>query len=112
MNPLERILRFAQSTGDKVIVTDPQGRDPMVVMPFGMYEHLISTGRKAVGIGVVTADHPLSAPFHSSKLSVEEVPPLPDDLDLQPSVSEPTPVGKGEEPSPGEEEAFYLEPVE
>ncbi len=102
MNQLERVLRFAQSTGDKVIVTDPQGKDPMVVMPFGMYEHLIQTGRGELK----------NWRIKNREEQVEERLPMPDDLDLQPSVSEPNPVQKGEEPPLGEEEQFYLEPVE
>ncbi|HBU27889.1 TPA: hypothetical protein DEB00_02110 [Candidatus Uhrbacteria bacterium] len=40
-NQLNKILAFAQKTGDKVIVTDAEGREPMVIMPFDLYQHLI-----------------------------------------------------------------------
>lgn len=37
----KKILRFAQSTGDKLIVTDSEGNEPMVVMPMQVYAELV-----------------------------------------------------------------------
>ena len=36
-----RIMRFAQRTGDRLIVTDPEGKEPVVVMPLDAYEMLV-----------------------------------------------------------------------
>lgn len=112
---LQHILRFAQKTNDKVIVTDPEGKEPMVVMPFAMYEHLIQVGRNTSGIqesaqNSSVSPEPLddlavepSAPVQAAPVAppeaVETV-PLPD----QESAPDP------ESELPGEEE-FYLEPV-
>ena len=121
-NQLRRILQFAQTTGDKVIITDASGREPMVVMPFDMYEHLISVGRKNTDISgeIDSLEGIDDAPF---------VPPVPmhDDLALEvgpkPVEKVKEPVAKKEEKAPtlakkeededvpGEEQ-YYLEPVE
>lgn len=36
-----RLVRFAQRTGDRLIVTDPEGREPIVIMSFDEYEALL-----------------------------------------------------------------------
>ena len=109
-NQLARILRFAQATQDKVIVTDTEGREPMVVMPFDMYEHLIDVGRAAAGFDTdgqkapEPADLALSTPtppLSSPPLGGGENTPETD-----------TPVPQKPEGFLGEEEQFYLEPVE
>ncbi|MBI2477025.1 hypothetical protein HYV72_02515 [Candidatus Uhrbacteria bacterium] len=42
MHPnFEKILRFAQATGDKLVVTDVEGREPIVVMSLATYAELV-----------------------------------------------------------------------
>lgn len=131
---LHKILAFAQKTGDKVIVTDPEGKEPMVVMPFNMYEHLIETGKKAAGMGdfPVVADGEIDA---LTGLPDELFAPDTaghDDLALEPTKKAPKPapepvvtpikaknaqteltLAKNESGDDlPEEEQFYLEPVE
>lgn len=36
-----RIMRFAQRTGDRLIVTDPEGKEPVVIMALDEYEALV-----------------------------------------------------------------------
>lgn len=37
----ERIMRFAARTGDRLIVTDPAGTEPLVIMSLDEYEALV-----------------------------------------------------------------------
>ncbi len=37
----ERIMRFAARTGDRLIVTDPAGNEPLVIMSLDEYEALV-----------------------------------------------------------------------
>lgn len=37
----ERIMRFAAKTGDRLIVTDPAGTEPLVIMSLDEYEALV-----------------------------------------------------------------------
>lgn len=37
----ERIMRFAARTGDRLIVTDPAGKEPLVIMSLDEYEALV-----------------------------------------------------------------------
>lgn len=38
-----RLLRLSQKTGDRLIVTDPEGRDTVVILPLDEYEALIES---------------------------------------------------------------------
>jgi hypothetical protein len=126
---LSRIIKFAQSTGDKLIITDPEGKEPVVIMPFEMYEHLINTGRKESNIS-----EKRTKPATEASVPELDLPDF-DDLALESSVEEPeiepievtapptpkkTPIPKAKSPTlvkkeddeePPEEEQFYLEPV-
>ncbi len=131
---LSKIIEFAQSTGDKLIVTDKEGNDPVVIMPFEMYQHLLGLGNKV--------------DYNDPNFDQKEEVFLPedeyfDDLAMETDASEPVRVAKkpekvqkppfrqaqapkraeSEEKSPKlaerstdeedpEEEQFYLEPVE
>jgi len=37
----ERLLKLAQRTGDRLIVTDPSGKEPVVILPLAEYEGLL-----------------------------------------------------------------------
>jgi hypothetical protein len=42
MHPnFEKILKFTQSTGDKLVITDVEGNEPIVVMPLASYAELV-----------------------------------------------------------------------
>jgi hypothetical protein len=40
----ERLLKLAQKTGDRLIVTDPSGQEPVVILPLSEYEGLLDHG--------------------------------------------------------------------
>lgn len=42
---LDRLLRFAQRTGDRLIITDSEGKQPVVILSLDEYEALLD-GRK------------------------------------------------------------------
>jgi hypothetical protein len=37
----ERLLKLSQKTGDRLIVTDPSGKEPVVILPLSEYEGLL-----------------------------------------------------------------------
>ncbi len=131
---LHKILAFAQKTGDKVIVTDVEGKEPMVVMPFNMYEHLIETGKKASGLGdfPVVADDEIDAltglpdevfapdasghddlALEVPKKSKKQAPePVVTPIKAKNAQTELTLAKSDNGEDLPEEEQFYLEPVE
>lgn len=87
----QRILELARRQGAPLIVTDPAGRESMVVLPFDAYEALVE--------GV-------EAPVRSS---ASVPPPVPEpELVVSPS-SESEPVAEAEMSL---EERFSIEPIE
>lgn len=38
----QKLLRFARRTGDRLIVTDERGGEPLVILPFEQYEALVN----------------------------------------------------------------------
>lgn len=93
---LHKILAFAQKTGDKVIVTDPEGKEPLVVMPFNMYEHLIEIGKKSSGLGAfpVVAEDEIDALAGAPDELFAPTAPDVDDLALEVPKTAPKPVPK------------------
>lgn len=112
----ERLLRFARRTGDRLIVTDPAGEEPVVVMSFEQYESLL---QNALGPSKGFAlprhdDDEADVPDFIPALEVmEEVPTV----ELPPERPEPQRRGTPptaripEKPQESGEEQFYLEPL-
>ncbi len=108
-----RLLRFAKRTGDRLIVTDEKGGDPMVIMPLSQYESLIS--------GLLGPDEEYGeVPVHSDEEEIAEVEIDPEFLNPPLEVVEdrakPALSAPGEKPreipkNAGGEEQFYLEPL-
>ncbi len=137
-NQFKKILRFAQSTGDKLIVTDPEGNEPMVVMPMQVYAELVGfAGLKrsikedvAANIGEeVDALANLPDEFFAPNEPLQDELALdanigqestksdrfkvPEDTAPEPEVVNTPTLAKNEEVESGaDEEQFYLEPVE
>lgn len=113
-----RLLRFAKRTGDRLIVTDEKGGDPMVIMPLEQYESLIT------GLLGPDEDDDYELPMHGKdEEELEEVeidpeflnPPLeivedrPRPAVVAPQMVPRQPVTPAKEQ--GGEERFYLEPL-
>lgn len=128
-NNLSRIIKFAQSTGDKLIVTDVDGSEPFVIMPFEMYEHLVGVGKKGEVVSATTDSSVASEPIMVNNdkdfddLAIETSYPEPVRVPEPGSESQitekqdvpvpesPTLAIKQDIEEPPEEEQFYLEPV-
>ena len=41
MNKIDKILKLAEKTGDKIIMTNPDGSESFVIMPFNDYEKIV-----------------------------------------------------------------------
>ena len=111
---LLRLIRLARKTGDTLIVTDPSGAEPIVVMGVSRYEALLEDGldtgledlpeelfsREEPALEVLGSEEEISY-SEPTQVSVPEVPEMPEET----PVSEP-------ESSSTDEERFYLEPIE
>ena len=99
---LERLLRLAQRTGDRLIITDAQGKRPVVILGLDEYETLLDGAR---------------LPSSDSRPPVIEEEEEVDLAKIEEAVAAvnkefaPTSKAKGEKTDEGGEEQFYLEPV-
>lgn len=113
---LDRLLRFAQRTGDRLIITDSEGKQPVVILSLDEYEALLGGERKLAkedGVG----DRSTTRPYEKSEEEEEAV----DMAEIEAAVEavnreyteEPKVVPitrKPQAPEPAEEQ-FYMEPV-
>ena len=90
------ILSLAKKTGDAVIVTDSEGQEPVVILPFERYRKYIN-GKALENTTIET----MVTPVAQAKIVAESVVVLPKE---NPEKSPELP--------PIAEEQFYLEPVE
>lgn len=130
---MRRLLDLVEKTGDKVIVTDPTGEHPYVLMSLGQYE-LLMLGKEAS----IRTPEPASVPSEAQKMPAKREIPLWKIPAPAPTVSpaverppaKPAPlrsVLKTPPPKPAQafaavmeeaglapegEEQFYLEPLE
>lgn len=132
----KRILALARRTGDRLIVTDPDGLEAFALLSLDQYEELLGGPKDEPGLPPPPPDLPPPAPaivdvptleFHDPEppVDVPEPPsipitPVPPPVSVpvleaqpveKPPVSQALPSISGEEEDFGEEQ-FYLEPVE
>lgn len=115
---LDRLLRFAQRTGDRLIVTDAEGKQPVVILSLDEYEALldgrpvsresrstVSEASPSVGTGRQTVAEEEAVDLASIEAAVEAV--------NREAAEEPKVVPIARKPQlsePGEEQ-FYMEPL-
>lgn len=101
----ERLLRFARRTGDRLIVTDPAGEEPIVVMSLEQYENLLTS---AYG-----PSKSFSMPMEEEEADVPDFIPALEVLERieRPPVREAPTMKVPEKPQEAGEEQFYLEPL-
>ena len=101
---LDRLLRFAQRTGDRLIITDSEGKQPVVILSLDEYEALLD-GKKGTSTVARRAEEEESVDLSKIEAAVEAT--------NREAVEEPTvtPITrKAQQNEPGEEQ-FYMEPV-
>ncbi len=128
----KRILALARRTGDRLIVTDPDGVEAFALLSLDQYEELLGGPKDEPPLPPPPPDLPPISPAAADVPTLEfhDPDPLPDVSTPPPRVQEgpvggvfeekPTekpPVSQGLPPISGEEddfgeEQFYLEPVE
>lgn len=134
---LKRLLSLIEKTGDRLVVTDPAGEHPYVMMGLDHYEKLVIGEWKPETVKHDPAPPqtlPISTGFPDNKPPKREIPlwkapsmappgprlaqnrPMTPD---KPATAPPTPPPKKSVPAPQEaaldpegEEQFYLEPLE
>ncbi len=132
----KRILALARRTGDRLIVTDPDGLEAFALLSLDQYEELLGGPKDEPPLPPPPPDLPPPIPaaqdiptvaFHDPEPPLEpqesapfppppvsapvSVPVLEEKQPEKPPVSQALPPISGEEDDFGEEQ-FYLEPVE
>lgn len=132
----KRILALARRTGDRLIVTDPDGQEAFALLSLDQYEELLGGPKDEPGLPPPPPDLPPPVPvavdvptleFHESELPLDasepiltpapqatspvSVPVSEEKPTEKPPISQVLPPISGEEEDFGEEQ-FYLEPVE
>jgi hypothetical protein len=101
---LQRVFESARKMGVPVIVTDPAGRDPMVVLPLEQFEALAGS-----------VNEPVSAPVKEvAKMEAPKVSSFDSEIALKEKQLEDYLLNKAKK-STDElpiEERFYIEPLE
>ncbi len=123
-NQFKRILDLVRRTGDRMVVTDPEGEQAVVIMDFDEYEAII----EALG----TAEFDYFDDDLALEQTTQPVPPTPEPPVQTPNYEPESPSyspnltdeafpnenlanlseESTEENDDGEDEQFYLEPVE
>jgi PHD/YefM family antitoxin component YafN of YafNO toxin-antitoxin module len=103
---LDRLLRFAQRTGDRLIITDSEGKQPVVILSLDEYEALLERRAPAAAPAVseVRSDEEL-VDLSSIEAAVEAV---NREFTEEPKV---IPLARKAPASEPSEEQFYMEPV-
>jgi PHD/YefM family antitoxin component YafN of YafNO toxin-antitoxin module len=101
---LDRLLRFAQRTGDRLIITDSEGKQPVVILSLDEYEALLD-GKKLPSARAQQAEEEESVDLTSIEAAVEAV---NREATEEPTV---TPITRKTQQSEPGEEQFYMEPV-
>lgn len=99
---LQRVFESARKMGVPVIVTDPSGRDPMVVLPLEQFEALNQTDEmpKVRPSAPVPAAEPVRIAEKPRNIQKMQEMPLPSEMSFS----------QGPGPEISLEERFYLEP--
>ncbi len=105
---LDRLLRFAQRTGDRLIITDSEGKQPVVILSLDEYEALLD-GRKATPI---VARQPVSEVEEEETVDLAGIEAAVEAVNRE-AVEEPKviPITRKSQPSEPGEEQFYMEPL-
>jgi len=112
-NQFKRILDLVRRTGDRMVVTDPEGKEPVVIMDFDEYEAMI----EALG----TAEFDYFDDDLAFEPTVEPAPPSPEPPNFTPELADEAFPSDNlaeiseesvENEDEGEDEQFYLEPIE
>ena len=122
---LHRLLQLAKKTGDTLIVTDPDGHEPVVIMDVAKYEALLDLGTLAQDSEETYEDMPFEDLYGEEELDddlflpeIEQALPVDaNDLFVPEEVTREASVIDEGEPDPDNEdedgeERFYLEPIE
>ena len=118
---LDRLLRFAQRTGDRLIITDSEGKQPVVILSLDEYEALLDGRPSSARVNsaqVETASHqPTVHPALAPDMEEEQVDLAGIEAAVEAvnreSVEEPKmiPITRKTQASDPGEEQFYMEPL-
>ncbi|HRH31897.1 MAG TPA: hypothetical protein PLK06_01090 [bacterium] len=117
---LDRLLRFAQRTGDRLIITDSEGKRPVVILSLDEYEALLD-GR--ANLSTKTGDEsaarqyakPQVRPYEETEEESVDLAGIEAAVEAvnREAMPEPKviPITRKPQPSEPAEEQFYMEPV-
>lgn len=109
---LDRLLRFAQRTGDRLIITDSEGKQPVVILSLDEYEALLD-GKEAVS--AKAGDDSLTRQYEETEEESVDLAGIEAAVEAVNREAMPEPkvvpiTRKSPAPEPAEEQ-FYMEPV-
>lgn len=126
---LDRLLRFAQRTGDRLIITDSEGKQPVVILSLDEYEALLDgrkqTPARAESLRPMTAveeEHvdmaEIEAAVEAANREFTEEPKIvpvkaveEEAAHERPQAEQRRPMARRPAPSEPTEEQFYMEPL-
>jgi PHD/YefM family antitoxin component YafN of YafNO toxin-antitoxin module len=105
---LDRLLRFAQRTGDRLIITDSEGKQPVVILSLDEYEALLDGGKTAPP----AARQPISETEEDETVDLAGIEAAVEAVNRE-ATPEPkvVPITRKSQPSEPGEEQFYMEPL-
>lgn len=117
-NDLQRLIRLSKKTGDTLIIGDSQGGESVVILPVDRYEALIDAWAGEAGLPqeelepvMDVYDEPIEPEADIPELPLEEIRKMAE-KEVDHRVAEVVQEPISEAQDDGEEERFYLEPIE
>ncbi len=111
---LDRLLRFAQRTGDRLIITDSEGKQPVVILSLDEYEALLD-GKKKVALSASVEDGSPTHPYAEGEEEQVDMAGIEAAVEAvnREAAEEPKviPITRKSQPSEPGEEQFYMEPL-
>lgn len=108
---LDRLLRFAQRTGDRLIVTDSDGKQPVVILSLDEYEALLD-GKTASSEArrPTSSERPL-APAEEENVDLSHIEAAVEAVNREAEEPKVIPITRKTPPVEASEEQFYMEPL-
>lgn len=110
---LQRIFESARKLGVPVVITDPAGRDPLVVLPLEQFEALSESGQGESSVAASSKPSPVKEKERIESLLADRAAEIAQQR-LEEAVGGVQAAAKipGENPEISLDERFYLEPVD
>ena len=109
---LDRLLRFAQRTGDRLIITDSEGKQPVVILSLDEYEALLDGKVTSSPARIPHPEPRMSEPVEEENVDLADIEAAVEAVNRE-AAPEPkvVPITRKVQPAEQGEEQFYMEPL-